>query len=102
VGRDAVTYPGIFRGRRGGSTNSVEDKGQRERGSGAVAPQSGVPLNLQSGSNLSNLWDVEGCYGCEFGSALSKLRNFGEGGVEHPFPPPPSVRHCRDGFWNPL
>jgi hypothetical protein len=28
----------------GGSTNSVEAKGQRERGLGAVAPQSGVPL----------------------------------------------------------
>ena len=27
---------------RGGSTNSVEDRGQRERGSGGVAPQSGV------------------------------------------------------------
>ena len=26
----------------GGSTNSVEDRGQRERGSGAVAPYSGV------------------------------------------------------------
>ena len=26
----------------GGSTNSVEDRGQRERGSGDVAPKSGV------------------------------------------------------------
>ena len=31
-----VAYPGIFL--RGGSTNSVEDRGQRERGSGDVAP----------------------------------------------------------------
>jgi hypothetical protein len=41
-----VAYPGIFSGGGvyarnlflGGSTNSVEDRGQRERGSGAVAP----------------------------------------------------------------
>ena len=34
---EAVVYPGIFF--RGGLTNSVEDRGQRERGSGgAVAP----------------------------------------------------------------
>jgi hypothetical protein len=35
----AVAYPGILF-REGGvvSTNSVEDRGQRERGSGAVAP----------------------------------------------------------------
>jgi hypothetical protein len=32
----------------------------------------------------------------EFGSALSKFRNFGEGGFEHPklSPTPPSVGHC--------
>jgi hypothetical protein len=28
----------------------------------AVVPLSGVPLNLQSGSTLSNFRDVEGCY----------------------------------------
>jgi hypothetical protein len=33
----AVTYPGIFF-RGGGSTNSVEDRGQREQGSGVVVP----------------------------------------------------------------
>ena len=33
-----VTYPGIFFLEGGGvSTNSVEDRGQRERGSGGVA-----------------------------------------------------------------
>jgi len=31
-----VAYPGIFFG--GGSTNSVEDRGQRERGSGGGSP----------------------------------------------------------------
>ena len=34
-----VAYPGIFfRGGGGGSTNSVEDRGQRERGSGGGSP----------------------------------------------------------------
>ena len=32
---NSVAYPGIFFG--GGSINSFEDKGQRERGSGGVA-----------------------------------------------------------------
>jgi hypothetical protein len=30
-----------------GSTNSVKDRGQRERGPGGGSPKSGVPLNLQ-------------------------------------------------------
>ena len=34
----AVAYPGIFFGGGGVSTNSVEDKGQRERGSGGGSP----------------------------------------------------------------
>jgi len=33
-----MAYPGILFGGGGGSTNSLEDRGQRERGSGAVAP----------------------------------------------------------------
>jgi hypothetical protein len=33
-----VAYPGIFSGGGGGSTNLVEDRGQRERGSGGVSP----------------------------------------------------------------
>jgi hypothetical protein len=33
----AVAYPGIFFG-GGGSTNSVKDKGQTERGSGGSSP----------------------------------------------------------------
>jgi len=35
--RKAVAYPGIFFG-GGGSTNSVEDRGQRGRGSGGDSP----------------------------------------------------------------
>jgi hypothetical protein len=43
----SVAYPGILFGGRewGGSTNSVEDRGQRERGSGGGSPL-GVSLNL--------------------------------------------------------
>jgi hypothetical protein len=33
---------------RGGSTNSVEDRGQRERGLGGGSPKSGVLLYLQT------------------------------------------------------
>jgi hypothetical protein len=33
-----VAYPAILLGREGGSTNSVEDRGQRERGSGSGSP----------------------------------------------------------------
>jgi hypothetical protein len=33
-----VAYPGILFGGWGGSTNSVEDRGQRERGSGRGSP----------------------------------------------------------------
>jgi hypothetical protein len=36
--------PGIF---RGASTNSVEDRGQRERGSEGGSPQSGVTIDGQ-------------------------------------------------------
>ena len=35
-----MAYPGIFFGVGGGSTNSVEDRGQRERGSGGSSPPS--------------------------------------------------------------
>jgi hypothetical protein len=44
-----VAYPGILFGVGGGSTNSVEDRGQRERGSGGSSPLvrgSGVSCNL--------------------------------------------------------
>jgi len=34
----AVAYPGILFGGGGVSTNSVEDRGQRERGSGGGSP----------------------------------------------------------------
>jgi hypothetical protein len=65
----------------------------RENGDlGAVAPKSGGPLNLQSGSTLSDFRDVRMYFprNWEFGSALSKLRNFGgRGDLNLPNPPPP-------------
>jgi hypothetical protein len=78
----------FLRGRGGGksSTNSVE---AREYGDlGAVAPYSGVPLNLQMSETLIliRLLRIYFPLNREFGSALSKLRNFGVG-VE---PPPPT------------
>jgi len=38
VGLGAMAYPGIFLGGGEGSTNLVEDRGQRERGSGGGSP----------------------------------------------------------------
>jgi hypothetical protein len=123
----------------GSSTNSVEDRGQRERGSGGCSPlvsDSGGSCNLiqemscaaytlylysysQRGSIYSGLYSCSLGYvhellllflhwlplnlvillrmyfprNREFGSALSKLRNFGGGGGFET-PKHPSVRHC--------
>jgi hypothetical protein len=56
---------------------------------GAVVPLSGVPLNLQSGWTSPNFRDVWMYFprNWQFGSALSKLRNFGWG-VQPPNSPP--------------
>ena len=48
-----VAYPGILFGRGGGSTNSVEDRGQRERGSGG-----GRPLVRGSGGSCNLVQEV--------------------------------------------
>ena len=48
---DAVAYPGIFF--RGSSTNSVEDRGQRERGSGG-----GSPLVRGSGGSCNLVQEI--------------------------------------------
>jgi hypothetical protein len=88
----SVTYPGIFFA-GGCSTNSVEDRGQREWGSGDGSPLSGVLLNLQSSSSLSNFRDVKGCYGCIFhgtenSAQLCQIFGIsGGGGFEPPKPP---------------
>jgi hypothetical protein len=55
--------------------------GPRERGLGAVAPQSGVPFYLKM-SEIRIIGLLRMCFpqNWEFGSALSKLWNFGGGG----------------------
>jgi len=45
--------PGIFSGRGGSSTNSVEDRGQRERGSGG-----GSPLVSGSGGSCNLVQEI--------------------------------------------
>jgi hypothetical protein len=76
-----VAYPGIFFA--GGSRNSVEDRGQRERGPGGSSPL------VRGSAQFTIRFDfvkLSGCRGllrmyfprnCEFGPTLSKLRNFG-------------------------
>jgi hypothetical protein len=58
---------------------------------GAVAPWSGVPLNLQMSETciLIRLLRMHFPRNWEFGSALSKLRNFEGWGVWTPLTPPP-------------
>ena len=48
----AVAYPGILFG-GGGSTNSVEDRGKRERGSGG-----GSPLVRGSGGSCNFIQEI--------------------------------------------
>ena len=50
--KEAVAYPGIFFG-GGGSTNSVEDRGQRGRGSG-----DGIPLVRGSGGSCNLVQEI--------------------------------------------
>jgi hypothetical protein len=61
---------------------------------GAVAPYSGVPLNLQMSEPriLIRLLRMYIPRNWEFGSALEKLRNFGGGEGVEPQTSPPSVR----------
>jgi len=48
-----MAYPGILFGGRGRSTNSVEDRGQRERGSG-----DGSPLVTGSGGGCNLVQEI--------------------------------------------
>ena len=48
-----MAYPGIFFGKGGGLTNSVEDRGQRERGSGG-----GSPLVRGSGGSCNLVQEI--------------------------------------------
>jgi hypothetical protein len=89
--------PRNFSGGGGGGVkkNKVSTQGPQPGGVGVVAPSSGVPLNLQSGSTFSSFRDVEGCYGCIFHGTVNSAQlcqNFGISvgrGFEHPEPLPP-------------
>jgi hypothetical protein len=69
-----VAYPGFFFRGEGGSTNSVEDGRQKERGSEGGSPLLGVTLNLQMSETriLIRLLQMYLPQNREFGSALSK------------------------------
>jgi hypothetical protein len=86
---ESVAYPRIFsRGGVGGSTNSVQDRGQREWGSGGGSPLvKRVPLFLQMNEThiLIRLLQMYIPQNREFGSALAKLRNLGGGSSPPPF-----------------
>jgi hypothetical protein len=71
-----VAYPGIFFGGVGVSANSVEDRMQREGDLGAVAPYSGVLLNLEMSETLIliRLLLVYFPWNWKFSSAFSKLQ----------------------------
>jgi hypothetical protein len=89
----AVAYPGFFRGVQ---KIQLRIEGRENRDLGAVAPYSGVTLNLQMDEThiLIRLLRMYIPRNWEFGSTLEKLRNFG-GGVSKP----PSVRHCCLDTW---
>jgi hypothetical protein len=92
----SVVCPGIFS--VGGFTNSVENRGQIERGSGDGSPYSGVPLNLQMNEThilIRLLW-MYIPQNWEFSSALVKPQNFGGVGGLNPLGTP---LWERDGPW---
>jgi hypothetical protein len=72
----------------GGSTNSIEDRGHREQGSGAVTPQSGVPPNLQLGETRILIRLLKSIFHGT-GNSARLCQNFGiiSGGFEPPKPP---------------
>jgi hypothetical protein len=72
-----VAYPGIF---SGGSANSVEDRGKRERGSGGGSPLIRGSAQFTVRFDLSDFRDFEGCYGYIFhgtGISAQLCQNFG-------------------------
>jgi hypothetical protein len=65
--------------RRGVQQIQLRTEGRENGDLGAIAPKSGVPLNLQMSETriLIRLLRLYFPRNWEFGSALSKLRNFG-------------------------
>jgi hypothetical protein len=81
-----VAYLGILFGRV--QQIQLRTEGRENGDLRTVAPWSGVPLNLQMSETrilIRLLW-VYFPRNWEFGSALSKLRNFGSGGLNPPTP----------------
>ena len=66
----AVAYPGILFGEGGGSTNSAEDRGQRERGSGGASP-----LDRDSGGSCNLVHEIS-FYVVKFSLIVGTLRLF--------------------------
>jgi hypothetical protein len=66
----------------GGSTNSVEDRGQRERGSGGSSPLVRGSAQFANESTPYSYWVVTDVFSTELGIRLSfvKSRNFMRGG----------------------
>jgi hypothetical protein len=84
-----MAYPGFFLGR--GSTNSVEDRGQRERGSGGGSPLVKGSTQFANELNLYSDYVVMDVYSTELGIRLSFVKTSELGGFEPP--KHPSVRH---------
>jgi hypothetical protein len=76
-----VACTGILLGGGGGSKIQLRNEGRENGDLGAVAPYSGVPLNLKmSGTRiLIRLLRMYFPRDLEFGLVFSKFRNFGEG-----------------------
>ena len=66
----AVAYQGIWFGRGGCSTNSAEDRGQRERGSGGASP-----LDRDSGGSCNLVHEIS-FYVVKFSLIFGTLRLF--------------------------
>jgi hypothetical protein len=83
-GKNGSGIPRIFFffGGGEGSTNSVEDRGKRERGSRGGSPYSGVPLNLQMSEPriLNKLLQMYFSTELEIRLSFAKTSEFGGGG----------------------
>jgi hypothetical protein len=75
----AVAYPGVFWWRGEVQQIQLRTEGGQNGDLGAAAPWSGVPLNLEMSESriVIRLLRMYLPWNWEFGSALSKLRNFG-------------------------
>jgi hypothetical protein len=57
-----------------GSTNSVEDRGQRERGSGGCSPLVSSSAKFVNECNLYSYWFITDVFSTELGIGLSFVR----------------------------